>query len=150
MFVIKRDGREEKVHFDKITSRIKKMCYGLDNKYVDPILVAQKVCLGVYRGVTTTELDELAAETSAQMMTQHPDYGQLAARISISNLHKETSKVFSKTISSLHNYINSETGKRAPLISKRYMILSWLMRQNLIVLLFMIVIMIMIILDLKH
>jgi len=88
MYVYKRDGRREPVRFDKITSRIEKLCYGLDLKYVDPIEIAQKVVVGVYSGVTTTELDILAAQTAAYMTTKHPDYSILAARIEISNLQK--------------------------------------------------------------
>eukprot|EP00466_Bigelowiella_natans_P001990 jgi/Bigna1/58266/fgenesh1_pm.68_\ len=116
MFVIKRDGRKQPVHFDKITSRIKKLCYGF-HKLVDPVEVSQKVCQGVYKGVTTTELDELAAQTAAHMITRHPDYGLLAARISVSNLHKQTSKSFIDTMKSLRDYIHPKTGKPAPLIS---------------------------------
>lgn len=115
---MKRDGRQQPVHFDKITSRIKKLCYGL-HPLVDPVEVSQKVCLGVYKGVTTVELDELAAQTAAHMITKHPDYGLLAARISVSNLHKQTDKSFSRTITALHKYIHPKTGEPAPLISKR-------------------------------
>lgn len=118
MFVIKRDGRKQPVHFDKITSRIKKLCYGL-HPLVDAVAVAQKVCLGVYKGVTTVELDELAAQTSAHMITKHPDYGLLAARVSVSNLHKQTGKSFSKVIDGLAKYVHPKTGQPAPLISKR-------------------------------
>ncbi len=96
MFVIKRDGRHEPVLFDKITSRIKKLVYGL-HEQCEPILVAQKVANGIYKGVTTSELDELAAETAASMTSKHPDYSILAARISVSNLHKSTKKSFSET-----------------------------------------------------
>src|ERR1700722_4340982 len=110
MYVIKRNGRSESVHFDKITSRITRLCYGLDPKYVDPILVSQKVCLGVYRGVTTSELDELAAETAAHLSTQHPDFGVLAARIAVSNLHKSTLKSFSRTAALLYDYVEPRTG----------------------------------------
>ena len=90
MYVKKRDGRLEPVQFDKITERIKRLCYGLNSDYVDPILISQKVCMGVYKNVTTSELDELAAETAAHLTSLHPDFGLLAARISISNLHKST------------------------------------------------------------
>jgi len=96
MFVVKRCGKSESVHFDKITSRITKLCYGLDPKHVDPVVIAQKVIQGVYPGVTTKELDELAAQTAASFATQHPDYSVLAARISVSNLHKQTKKKFSE------------------------------------------------------
>ena len=98
MQVIKRSGKRESVSFDKITARVKKLCYGLDAKYIEPIEIAKKVILGLYDGVTTTELDNLAAETAATMATQHPDYAQLAARIAVSNLHKNTKKSFSSTM----------------------------------------------------
>jgi ribonucleoside-diphosphate reductase subunit M1 len=95
MYVLKRDGRKEQVFFDKITSRIIKLCYGLNMDYIDPTQITKKVINGLYSGVTTVELDNLAAETAATMTTKHPDYTILAARIAISNLHKETKKVFS-------------------------------------------------------
>lgn len=74
MYVVKRDGRQESVHFDKITARLKKLSYGLSTEHCDPVLVSQKVCAGVYKGVTTSQLDELAAETAAAMTANHPDY----------------------------------------------------------------------------
>ncbi|VDN21877.1 unnamed protein product [Gongylonema pulchrum] len=88
------DGRHEAVSFDKIAHRIEKLCYGLNPEGVDHIEVSQKVITGLYKGVTTVELDNLAAETAADMMTKHPDYAILAARIAISNLHKKVEKVF--------------------------------------------------------
>lgn len=118
MFVYKRDGRKEDVHFDKITSRLTKLSWGLDPKQVDPVLVTQKVISGVYAGVTTAALDELTAETAAHMVTKHPDYALLASRITVSNLHKQTKKVFSDVVSDLYNYINPKTGKHGPLIAK--------------------------------
>ena len=117
MNVLKRDGRVELVAFDKITARINKLCYGLDTKYVNPTLVAQKVITGVYDGVTTVALDDLAAETAAYLTTQHPDYARLAARLSVSNLHKMTDKSFSSVMMQLHDYINPRNGQKAPLIS---------------------------------
>jgi len=117
MFVVKRDGKNEVVHFDKITSRINKMCYGLDPVYVDAGMISQKVIQGVYPGVSTTEIDELAAETAASCATRHPDFNILAARISISNLHKQTLKVFSDVVEILHSHIHPITGKSAPLVS---------------------------------
>ncbi|CAG8705477.1 12515_t:CDS:2 [Dentiscutata erythropus] len=117
-YVKKRDGRKERVAFDKITARINKLCYGLDLNFVDPVAVAQKVISGVYQGVSTVELDNLAAETAAYMTTKHPDYAILAARIAISNLHKETKKAFSTVIDDLYNYVNSKTKKRASMISE--------------------------------
>lgn len=116
MDVIKRDGRKEPVMFDKITARVRKLCYGL-NTLVDPVKVAMRVIEGLYDGVTTSELDNLAAEIAATMTTTHPDYAKLAARISVSNLHKNTRKSFSETMADLYNYVNPRTGKKAPLLS---------------------------------
>ncbi len=118
MQVIKRSGGREDVSFDKITARIKKLCYGLDETFVDHIDVSKKVIQGLYDGVTTVELDNLAAETSASMSTVHPDYAQLAARIAISNLHKETDKSFSATMEGLYNYVDPKNGKPAALIGE--------------------------------
>jgi len=116
MYVIKRDGHKEPVIFDKITARVRKLCYGL-NDLVDPVRVAMRVIEGLYDGVTTSELDNLAAEVAATMTTTHPDYAQLAARISVSNLHKNTKKSFSDTMKDLYEYTNPRTGKKAPLLS---------------------------------
>ena len=116
MFVVKRDGRKEPIMFDKITARIRKLNYGL-NPLVDPVRVAMRVIEGLYDGVTTSELDNLAAEIAATMTTTHPDYAKLAARISVSNLHKNTKKSFSETMTDLYVYVNPRTGKKAPLLS---------------------------------
>ncbi len=116
MFVLKRDGKKEPVMFDKITARIRKICYGL-NPLVDPVKVAMRVIEGLYDGVTTSELDNLASEIAATMTTTHPDYAKLAARISVSNLHKNTKKVFSEVMEDLYTYVNPRTGKKAPLLS---------------------------------
>lgn len=118
MLVIKRDGRRESVKFDKITARIEKLCYGLDPHHINPVEVAMKVINGLYDGVTTVELDNLAAEIAATMTTRHPDFARLAARIAISNLHKVTSKSFSNTMKRLYTYVDPKTGQNAPLISK--------------------------------
>ncbi len=116
MYVVKRDGRKEPVMFDKITARVKKLCYGL-NELVDPVKVAMRVIEGLYDNVTTSELDNLAAEIAATMTTSHPDYAKLAARISVSNLHKNTKKSFSEVMTDLHEYVNPRTGKNAPLLA---------------------------------
>lgn len=116
MQVIKRSGRREEVSFDKITARLRKLTYNLDTTYVNLIEVSKKVIMGLYDGVTTVELDNLAAETAATMATIHPDYALLAARIAVSNLHKETEKSFSKVVSELYHYIDPKTGERAGLI----------------------------------
>ncbi len=118
MQVIKRTGKREDVSFDKITARIKKMCYGLDSLYIDPIEIAKKVIQGLFDGVTTSELDNLAAETAATMATNHPEYALLAARIAVSNLHKSTNKSFSQTMEALFHYVDPKTGEKAGLISE--------------------------------
>lgn len=116
MLVIKRDGRRESVRFDKITARIENLCYELDPKFIQPIEVAKKVIDGLYDGVSTTELDNLAAEVCASLTVKHPDYATLAARIAISNLHKTTSQSFSNTMKRLYTYVNPKTGGNASLI----------------------------------
>lgn len=118
MYVIKRDNRKEPVQFDKITSRIRKLCYGLDMNFVDAVEVAKKVIQGVYDGVHTSQLDNLAAETAAYLTTTHPDYAILAARIAVSNLHKNTKKSFSETMRDLFEYTNPKTGLHSPLLSE--------------------------------
>ena len=118
MFVIKRNGKKEAVHFDKITARIHKLIYGLSISEKDVIEIAKKVIQGIYDNVTTTELDNLAAETAAAQTTIHPDFSVLAARIAVSNLHKNTLKSFSKTAQLLYEYTDPITQTHAPLISE--------------------------------
>ncbi|KAJ4254841.1 ribonucleotide-diphosphate reductase subunit rnr1 [Fusarium torreyae] len=118
MFVRKRDGRQERVQFDKITARVSRLCYGLDMDHVDPVAITQKVISGVYGGVTTVQLDDLAAETAAYMTVTHPDYAILAARIAVSNLHKQTKKQWSTVVSDLYHYVNERNGRPSPMISK--------------------------------
>jgi ribonucleoside-diphosphate reductase alpha subunit len=117
MYVQKRNGKQEEVKFDKITSRIKKLCYGLNPEYVDAVAISQKVVQGVYPGVTTSELDELAAQTAAYQATQHPDFSKLAARISVSNMHKQTQKSFSAVVELFHKHVHPKTKNPAPLIA---------------------------------
>ena len=116
MYVVKRDGRKEAVKFDKITARTVKMCYGLD-PLVSPEAVAMKVIEGIYDGVSTTDLDNLAAEVAAAKTIDHPDYALLASRIAVSNLHKETKKSFSEVIEDMHAYIDPKTGQKAALVA---------------------------------
>lgn len=118
LFVIKRDGRKESVQVDKITARIKRLCYGLDPDHVDPIQITLKIASGIYEGVSTIELDNLAAETAAYMTTLHPDYAILAARIAVSNLHKQTKKQFSQVVYDLYHYVNPRNKKHSPMVSK--------------------------------
>jgi len=120
MVVLKRDGRSEVVHFDKITSRIEKLCYNLAAEYLDIPAITLKVINGLYPGVTTVELDNLAAEMAATMTTKHPDYALLAARIAVSNLHKETKKRFSEVIHDLYSMTCPKTGKKIPMISEQH------------------------------
>ncbi|MFT7450654.1 MAG: ribonucleotide reductase alpha subunit, partial [Patescibacteria group bacterium] len=118
MQVVKRSGKTEDVSFDKITARVKKLCYGLNQQYVDPIEISRMVIQGLYNGVTTTELDNLAAETAATMATTHPDNARLAARIAVSNLHKNTDKSFYRTMKKLYEYIDPKTDQKAGLIGE--------------------------------
>ncbi len=117
MYVVKRDGRKESVKFDKITARITKLCYNLD-PIVDPTLVAMRVIEGIYDGVTTIQLDNLAAEVCVSLTTRHPDYALLASRLAVSNLHKNTKKSFTETISDLYHYVDPKTNKNAALIAQ--------------------------------
>jgi hypothetical protein len=118
MFVIKRNGKQESVKFDKVTARIEKLSYGL-SPIVNVIDVAKKTIEGIYDGVPTTELDNLAAETAASLTITHPDYAILASRIAVSNLHKNTVKSFTATMRKLHNYADEGTGKRTDAVDCR-------------------------------
>jgi len=121
---MKRDGRKEAVKFDKVTARIQKLAYGL-SEHVDTFSVAQKVIEGIYDGVTTTQLDNLAAEIAASMTVRHPDYALLAARIAVSNLHKNTKKSFSETMKDLYEYVDPRNGKKAPLLADDVFEIIW-------------------------
>jgi ribonucleoside-diphosphate reductase alpha chain len=120
MFVVKRNGKKESVKFDKVTARIEKLSYSL-SPLVDIHEVAKKTIEGIYEGVLTTELDNLAAETAASLTTTHPDYATLASRIAVSNLHKNTAKSFSQTMRMLHDYVNPRNGKKMPMIAEDIM-----------------------------
>ncbi|XP_040996986.1 ribonucleoside-diphosphate reductase large subunit-like isoform X1 [Juglans microcarpa x Juglans regia] len=117
MHVVKRDGSQEPFHFEKITARVKKLSYGLNVEHCDPVLVTRRVCAGLYEGVTTIQLDELVAETAAAMTTNHPDYALLAARIAVSNLHKNTKETFSETIKVMYDYFDKRSGQKSSLIA---------------------------------
>jgi ribonucleoside-diphosphate reductase alpha chain len=117
MQVLKRNNKTESVKFDKITARIEKLCYSLDRRFVSSIDVAKKVIEGLFDGVSTTELDNLAAETAASLTVKHPDYALLASRIAVSNLHKNTIKSFSETMKLLFEYTDKKSGKYLPLIA---------------------------------
>jgi len=118
MYVITRSGEKEPIKFDKITERIEQLCFDLDRSFVDPMKIAKKVIEGIYDGITTKELDQLAAETAAYLSTQHPDYSTLAGRIAVSNLHKETRGCFSENIKAMYNYVDPIKNEHSPLVSK--------------------------------
>lgn len=119
MYVIKRNGKKQPVSFDKITKRIKNLCDGLNEQYIDPVVVAQGVVRGLFSGVTTSELDNLASETAAYMSTEHPDYAKLASKIAISNLQKDTPDTFSEVIDMLYSYIDPKSDLPAGFISDK-------------------------------
>merc|ERR1740115_613066 len=116
MQIVKRDGQLQEVKFDNITNRIRNLCDGLDPKFVDPVPVTQKVIEGFYNGISSSEIDTLAAETCAYMSQRHHDFSTLAARIAVSNLQKNTSASFSDTCRALYEYIDKQ-GRPASLIS---------------------------------
>jgi len=117
MYVLKRDGSQQEVKFDSITQRLRPLCEGLDPEYIDPVAVTRKVIEGFYNGISTAEVDTLAAETSAYMSQKHPDFSILAARIAVSNLHKNTSSSFYETCQVLYNYKDKQ-GRPAALLSE--------------------------------
>ncbi|XP_030745577.1 ribonucleoside-diphosphate reductase large subunit-like [Sitophilus oryzae] len=123
LYVMKRNGIQEDIYIDKITSRIKKMCYGLNMNFIDPVSITLKVVSGLYPGVTTVELDTLAAETAATMTIDHPDYAVLAGRIEVSNLHKRTKKHFSEVMSDLYNVVNDNKIHTPKISEKHYNII---------------------------
>eukprot|EP00606_Chrysophyceae_sp_TOSAG23-5_P000783 GSChrysophyteH2.ASY1.ANO1.551.1 assembled CDS len=116
MHVIKRNGEKAEVNFDAILDRISECCQNLDS-IVNPVVMAQKVVSGVYPGVTTRELDEMAAQTAASCTTQHPDFNTLASRLSISDMQKQTMPKFSDVVKVLYKHVHPKTGHPAPLVS---------------------------------
>ena len=126
MYVLKRSGVREEVRFDAILDRISSLTDGLDAAFIDPAEIAQRVVDGLYDGIKTTELDELAAQICASMATVHFDFARLAARIAISNLHKETDASFTETVKKLHAYIESRTGLHTPFVSDELLELTLL------------------------
>ncbi|OQV24475.1 Ribonucleoside-diphosphate reductase large subunit [Hypsibius exemplaris] len=120
MFVVKRDGKKELVHYDKITRRIQKLCVGLSKEFVDPSVITKRVVEGMASAMTTRQLDNLAAETSAALTVRHPDYATLAARIAVTNLHKETLDKFSEVTQVMYDYVNPKTGQKSPMVSQEF------------------------------
>ena len=117
MKVKKRNGELEEMRYDKITKRISALCNDLNMEYIDPTFITLKVTQGIYDGISTSELDVLAAETAASMTTTHPDYAKLAGRLAVTNLHKTTPKKFSQSIKELHSFVEPRTGKESSLIA---------------------------------
>src|SRR5690606_25434828 len=124
MFVTTRSGKKEPVQFDKITLRIQKLTYGLDIAHVDASEVAKKTIQGIFDGITTTELDNLSAEVAAYLSSTHPDYSKLAARIAMSNLHRNTSDCFTSTMTSLFEFVDQKTKEASPLIAPQLLSLA--------------------------
>lgn len=118
--VTKRNNKKEPLMLDKIVDRITQQTYGLDQKWIVPFDVAQKVIAGVTPDIKTSILDQLAVETAATLTTKHPDYSVLAARLAITALHKETKKSFSETVKDLYNYLNPKTNKKSPIVSESF------------------------------
>jgi ribonucleotide reductase alpha subunit len=120
MMIIKRDGRQEPVSFDKILIRIQKASEGLNTRFVKPEEVAKSVIAGIYDGCTTKELDTLAATVAANKICDHPDYSKLASYITVSRLHKETPDTIIECVERLWNEINPATGVKNPKIREDY------------------------------
>ena len=118
MQVVNRKGEREDVRFDAIHEKLRSLTHGLDPVWVDPGHVTKLTIEGLYDGVTTRELDQLAAETAASLASQHPDYSRLAARICVDDLHRSTKGTFTDVITDLREYIDPESGMHAPLISE--------------------------------
>ncbi len=116
LYVVKRDGRHQDVHWDKITARLQALSYGL-HSMVDPVVVSQKTIQGLFKGMTTSELDDLSAENAFYLSSVHPDYGTLAARIAVSNLHKKTLKSFSLNAKRMYDFVDPGTEEAAPMLS---------------------------------
>lgn len=124
MYVVKRDGTREPVSFDKITERLRQLCAlppAISSANVDATAVAQEVVAGICPGITTAQLDTLASETAAYMSTVHPDYGTLAARIAVSNHHKQTSPNFVDAMRQAYEYRTRQTHELAPMLDAEFM-----------------------------
>ena len=118
MNVVNREGKRVPVEFDKITKRVEGLCFALNREHVDPLLIAKKVIEGLYDGITTQELDELAAQICAYLSTRHPDFAVLAGRLAVSNLHRNTESSFSRNIKAMYRYHHPKTGRHSPLVSE--------------------------------
>ena len=118
MQVVNRKGEREDVRFDAILEKLSSLTNGLDTDWVDAANLTKLTIEGLYDGVTTRELDQLAAETAASLASHHPDYSKLAARICVDDLHRSTKGTFSEIITDLREFIDPESGEHAPLISE--------------------------------
>ena len=118
MQVVNRKGEREDVRFDAIHEKLSSLTDGLDTNWVDAANLTKLTIEGLYDGVTTRELDQLAAETAASLASHHPDYSKLAARICVDDLHRSTKDCFSEVITDFRDFIDPESGEHAPLISQ--------------------------------
>jgi ribonucleoside-diphosphate reductase alpha chain len=115
MRIIKRDGSQEPVSFDKVLQRIQKAGKDL-NVQVDTL--AQNIISQICDGISSSKLDELAAQLAASLSTLHPDYAILASRLTISNHHKNTPLTFAKVVHTLRNQVSTHTGKSVYYVSE--------------------------------
>ena len=125
MRIINRKGDSEEIVLDKITSRIKKLCYNLDSTVIDPVVISTKVCSMIRDGITTIELDELTANICMNLSLEHPDWGTLGSRIAINNHQKNVRQSFSEAINNLYNHRDVHDN-HSPLVSKEV----WEFSQN--------------------
>ena len=115
MRIIKRDGTEQPVSFDKVLKRIQKAAKGLT---VQVDTLAQNIISQICDGISSSKLDELAAQLAASLSTLHPDYATLASRLTISNHHKNTEMTFAQVAEALRNQVSAHTGKAVNYISE--------------------------------
>ena len=115
MYVVKRDGRQQPVFYDKITARNKQLASDLS---VDTAALSQTVIRGLNSGMTTRDIDRFSAESAIHRSIYEPDYGILASRIAWNDLHKNTPETFNDCIDILYNNFNQFKKKPNPLISE--------------------------------
>jgi ribonucleoside-diphosphate reductase alpha chain len=118
MQIVKRDGRREPIDFDRMVDFVSRYAYQLDTDYINPNQVAKRAFEGAFDGITIVDLIQLTVETAASMTSKHPDYGLLAGRLAVSELHVNTSDSFSNTVEKMYYYKNPKTGENAPMISR--------------------------------
>ena len=123
MHIIKRDGSKEAMKFDKIGTRIRQQCNGLDRSAINPVTIAQMIISSLRDGITSHEIDTLISETCHSLVTRHPDFDVLALRIAISRLHKEAPMTFLEAMQALYQNTDA-SGNPAPLISDKVLELA--------------------------